>query len=79
MKIKKEIKLTTEEIDVLRNLKSLKNSLDIIHQNFEYVTDEKLIDGYIYEIISLNAKYSYYIKLCKEKKLTSKDMANIAM
>ncbi len=77
MKIKKDSKLTKEEVDVLNNIRSVKNALDLIHQNFEYVTDEKLIDGYIYELYALNSKYSYYLRLCKEKQLTSKDLQHI--
>ncbi len=70
-------KLTTEELDVLNNIVHLQKSLDLIYTNFDYVTDEHLIDSYIHELKSLNSKYSYYIRLCKEKQLTAKDMLNI--
>ena len=34
---------------------------------FEDVTDESLIDSYIYEIIALQKKYEYFLRAAKRK------------
>ncbi len=70
----KKKKLTKEEKDVLKNVVKLQKSIDMIYKNYDFITDEYLIDSYIHELKSLNTKYSYYIRLCKEKQLNAFDM-----
>ena len=61
--------ISDDDFKIITNLKNLKLRLDSINNNFEYVTDPALIDSYIYEILSLNQKYTYYLNLCKERGL----------
>lgn len=59
-----ENKYTEKEIiDEIENIKLQLNKTRI---NFEMCTDEILIDSYIYEIISLNKKYQYFLRLAKK-------------
>ena len=62
-------KTTEEEKEVLRTLENLRCDLDVTQKNLDTVTDETLIDSYIYELKAVQMKYAYYIKLCKEKGL----------
>ena len=62
-------RLTTEEMEILTNLDRLKKDLDFLYSNFDYVTDPVLIDGYIYEIKSVQMKYQFYLNLCREQGL----------
>jgi len=62
-------RLSNEEMEIVRNLEALKLELDETHANLDYITDPILIDSCIYEILSINMRYKYYIKLCKEKGL----------
>lgn len=58
---------TDEELELLENIHNLVINLKALHQNYEYATDPKLIDSYIYEMSALYAKHDYYVQLCKKK------------
>ena len=60
-------KMSREDKGVLVMIEKLKNELALMHQNLDYVTDETLIDSYIYELKAIHMKYQYYIKICKER------------
>jgi hypothetical protein len=53
--------------EMLTVLMSLRADIDIAYRNLDTVTDDDLIDGFIYELKAANMKYSYYLKLCKER------------
>lgn len=61
--------LSSEDKYIIVSLEDLKNTLDIKHNQFEFLTEPLLIDSCIYEISALQNKYSYYLKLCKERGL----------
>lgn len=63
MKTKKQTVETTPE----KHLFFIQNKLNSLYNNYDYITDETLIDSYIYEINSLNSKYAYYLRMCKNK------------
>lgn len=63
---------------IIDTLYKLKAELEFVHQNLDYITDDVLIDSYIYEIKALNKKYEYYLKLCKEKGLAVKGFNKIS-
>jgi len=67
MEMKRNKKMSIEDKSVLTTLENLKDELAVMHQNLDYVTDEALIDSYIYELKAIHMKYQYYIKICKEK------------
>lgn len=64
-------KRNTDNEDLIKIIYDLKDELEFVHRNLNYATDIALIDSLIYEIKSLNSKYEYYIKLCKEKGLNA--------
>lgn len=58
-----------DDHEIIKNLIEVGNELRYAHNSLNYITDDLLIDSYIYEIQALNKKYQYYIKLCKERGL----------
>lgn len=76
---KNKIKNESEDDEQIKNmLESIKRELEFVHRSFDYITDDALIDSYIYEIKSLNMKYQYYIKLCKERGLIAEGFNKIS-
>lgn len=69
MKQKTE-KLMSEGEAILTAIRQVQVQLECARNSFETVTDETLIDSYIYEIISLQKKYEYFLKTAKEMGLT---------
>ncbi len=70
-KFSKNKENNADDEKIITILLNLKKELDYVHKEFDYITDDILIDSFIYEIQSLNMKYQYYIKLCKEKGLVA--------
>ncbi len=54
------------EREILEEIEIIKMRLEKTKMNFDMSTDEILIDSYIYEIISLNKKYQYFLRLAKK-------------
>ncbi|MBR6400825.1 MAG: DUF2508 family protein [Firmicutes bacterium] len=50
----------SEAIDII------KEQLATARHRLNYATDDDMIDSLIYEIKSLQHKYNYYIKLCRQ-------------
>ena len=69
-KSKKE-KLSAQDKELMNHLKSLKTELDTIHTSLSYTTDEALIDSFIFQNMSLNMRYKYYLNMCKERGLVA--------
>lgn len=69
MKQKTE-KLITEGEAILLAIRQVQLQLECACSSFESVTDEALIDSCIYQIISLQKKYAYFLKTAKELGLT---------
>ena len=79
MKSKKGKKnITKEDLEILAAIEKLKTDIAITRQNFNLATDESLIDGYIYEIISLNKKYDYFINLARQHGLIAEGFEKIS-
>lgn len=70
-KSSKATKLTEEERNLLQTIEALKLELDLVHKSFDHITDPLLIDSCIYEISAIHSKYTYYLKLCKQKGISS--------
>ena len=64
------ILLTTDEKELLRVTLEARNEWIETSTNFEYVHEEKLVDYYTYKLKACEARYTYFIKLVKEKGLT---------
>lgn len=69
MKKRKET-LIQEGEAILCAIRQIQTQMECAKNSFENVTDANLIDGYIYEIISLQRKYAYFLCMAKEIGLT---------
>ena len=67
--------LMTEGEAILQAIRQVQLQLECARSSFEAVTDENLVDSYIYEIISLQKKYAYFLKAAKEMGLTAQNAA----
>ena len=70
MKRKTEALLSEGEA-ILQAIRRVQLQMECARSAFETVTDENLIDSYIYEIIALQKKYAYFLKTAKELGLTA--------
>ena len=61
--------ISSEEREIIQALEDLKRELNILYNQFNFVTDPTLIDGCIYNIKAANSKYAFYLKQCKEKQI----------
>lgn len=64
---KKTAAVLSDDADITEVLNKLRSELEFVHNNLDNVTDQALIDSYIYEIKALHMKYDYYLNLCKKK------------
>ncbi len=76
-KVNKNNEISKDDERIRDMLCKVKRELDYVHQEFDYTTDDILIDSFIYEIQALNKKYQYYIKLCKERGLVADGFESI--
>jgi hypothetical protein len=65
----REEALVSEDRDIVEALEGLKRELNLLYNQFNFMTDPSLIDGCIYDIKAANAKYTFYLKQCKEKEI----------
>lgn len=49
----------------------MRNRLTDLYSILDFVTERELIDSVIYEIKSVNMRYHYYLKICKERGYTA--------
>jgi len=53
--------------DLIKNIINAKKDLEKARINFEYASNNDLVDYYIYQIKSIQSKIDYLIKLAKTK------------
>lgn len=53
--------------DLIKNIINAKKDLERARINFEYASNNDLVDYYIYQIKSIQSKIDYLIKLAKTK------------
>ena len=56
---------------IINQLEKIKEKIKGAKMSFEFAEDDNLIESLIYEIMSLESKYRYFIKLAKEKEISS--------
>ena len=56
-------------VEILSFIDDTKMKLDYAEMCLNFANDETLIDSIIYEILSLQKKYDYYLKLMKKKQI----------
>lgn len=54
------------ENQIFEEIQRIKKELELTKSEFNYVTDEILIDSYIYKMVYLNKRYDYFISLAKK-------------
>lgn len=67
----KKVKKDTETEYIINQLEAIKSKLSDAKKAFEFASDENLIESLIYEMMSLESKYRYFIQLAKEKQISS--------
>jgi len=65
----KKYGLIPEDAELIDSLQLVKDSLTFAHHSFDITPDRALLDSIAYEIMSLNKKYEYYLRRCKERGL----------
>jgi len=55
-----------ERVDIMSEISTILNRLETVEAALSFETDEDLIDAGIYEIKSLNCRYTYYLKKAKK-------------
>ena len=68
---KRDSRFSEDDREVLQAVENLKREMALTRQNLNCVTDETLINCYIYELKAIEMKYQYFLRLCKEKGLTA--------
>ena len=58
--------LTEEGKEILEVIAEIQEKLEEARQQFDQVTDDTLIDCYIYEMNALYKKYEYFLKIAKQ-------------
>lgn len=61
--------LHKEGQEILLQIEKIKGQIELTRKNFDFATDSTLIDSYIYELISLNKKYDYFLQQAKKNGL----------
>ena len=66
-----KMKVDKETEYIINQLQSIKEKLSGAKQSFEFASDDNLAESLIYEIMSLESKYRYFLRLAKEKNIVS--------
>lgn len=61
------IKKISEENQLLEETNHARIALQEAHAKFDYISDEMLIESYIYDIKAKEKRYEYFLRLCREK------------
>jgi hypothetical protein len=64
----------TEEEDLISNIRTAKKEWANAVANFDYVSEEEIIDYYTYKIKACQIRYEYYLKKAKEKGIRVGDL-----
>jgi len=65
-----QTELTEEEQEILDSVRNAKDEWIDTSTNFEYVHEEMLVDYFTYKLKACESRYSYFVKLAKEKGLS---------
>jgi hypothetical protein len=64
--------VTTEEQNLINEIKLTKNAIQAAYSNFENAVEPDLIDCYIYQLNSEQKRYKYLIELAKQTQCRNK-------
>lgn len=63
--------LSNEDREILKAVFEARDEWIEAGNNFEYVYEEMLVDYYVYKLKACESRYAYFMKLAKEKGLSS--------
>lgn len=63
--------LTAEEQEILKAAQDARDEWIEASSNFEYVNEEMLVDYYTYKLKACESRYTYFVRLAKEKGISS--------
>ena len=69
--LKKEKQKSTPPDPLLQDIQDIITQIHAVHSLFNATCDPNLVDGLIYQMNSLNSRYSYLIQEAKKKNLIS--------
>lgn len=75
---KRKNRFSKEDVEIIEMISKLKQDLNFVQDKLDYTTDIILIDSIIYEIKSIQKKYEFYLKLCKERGLAADNFSKIS-
>lgn len=58
--------LTEEEQRILDLLKETQEEINNVHNKYDYATDQKIIDSYIYQLKALHLRYEHLLNQVKK-------------
>ena len=64
-----------DDLSVVSFIGILRQELGDLHNKFDQATEPILVDSIIYEIQALQLRYMYYLDLCKERGIVSKEFS----
>lgn len=67
----------TEQEELLAEIQKLKNALRAAYQNYDFITEPELVDAHIYELKSIQMKYSFLLHRAKELGIYSEKISYI--
>ena len=68
-KFLKKYGIVPEDAELIASLQLVKDNLNHAHRSFDITTDKAMLDSISYEIMSLNKKYEYFLRRCKDRGL----------
>lgn len=71
---KKKDNLVIAREELLKEIESIKLSLETAHSNFENVCDPDLVDSCIYEMNAIQHKYKYLIRQVRQIEVLSNEL-----
>ncbi|MGE4214584.1 MAG: DUF2508 family protein [Anaerotignaceae bacterium] len=67
----KQPQAPSQQEELMKHIAEINRQMKATQQNLNLVTDECLIDSYIYELTALNKRYQYYIRRAKKEGLVA--------
>lgn len=58
---------TDETQDLIERIKDARNEWITANVNFDYISDQEVIDYYTYKIKACQIRYEYFLKMAKEQ------------
>lgn len=68
---KEELQKTDDKEELLALISEAKENVMIARNNFNFATDDKLLEYRIFELKAAESRLGYFIKIAKEKNLTN--------